>query len=157
MPKIRQLHCGICGAEKRIMILKSGNEKLVCDKCRREKSSLWQKENKERVNEKNRKWVANNYEKKYSNSKNSKLLKEYGITLEEYYKISESQNNKCKICNKEETRESKGIKWKLSVDHCHKTGKIRGLLCGKCNVGLAKFEEEERQFLNAIKYLKGEL
>ena len=92
MPKIRQLNCGICGAEKRIMILKSGNEKLVCDKCRREKSSLWQKENKERVNEKNRKWVANNYEKKYSNNKNSKLLKEYGITLEEYYKFYRLRN-----------------------------------------------------------------
>ena len=52
MPKKRQLNCGICGSEKRITILKSGKEKLICDKCRREKSSLWQKQNKERVNEK---------------------------------------------------------------------------------------------------------
>lgn len=153
----RQLNCGICGSEKRIMLLKSGKEKLICNKCRKEKASLWQKENKEKVNEKNRKWVKNNYEKKYSNSKNSKLLKEYGITLEEYNKMSEAQNHRCKICNKEETKKMSDTKWKLSVDHCHKTGKIRGLLCAKCNVGLAKFEEDEQQFINAIKYLKGEL
>ena len=157
MPKKRQLNCGICGSEKRITILKSGKEKLICDKCRREKSSLWQKQNKERVNEKNRKWAKDNYDKKYDNSKNSKLLKEYGITLDEYNKMSESQNHCCKICGKGETKELNGTKWKLSVDHCHKTGKIRGLLCSKCNVGLAKFEEDEQQFINAIKYLKGEL
>ena len=157
MPKKKQLNCGICGLEKRSMFLKSGKEKLVCDKCRKEKSSLWQKENKERVNEKNRIWSENNYEKKYSNSKNSKLLKEYGITLEEYNKMSDAQNHCCKICEKQETKMLGKTKWKLSVDHCHATGKIRGLLCAKCNVGLAKFEENEQHFLNAIKYLKGEL
>lgn len=119
--------------------------------------SIIEKENKEKVNKKNRKWTENNYKKKYSNSKNSKLLKEYGITLEEYNKMLETQNHCCKICGKEETQELKGTKWKLSVDHCHTTGKVRGLLCAKCNVGLAKFEEDEQQFLNAIKYLKGEL
>jgi len=153
----KQLNCGICGLEKKSMILKSGKEKLVCDKCRKEKSSLWQKENKERVNRKNRIWSENNYEKKYNSSKNSKLLNEYGITFDEFNKMLEKQNYKCKICGKEETKELKGTKWKLSVDHCHKTGKVRGLLCAKCNVGLAKFEEDEQQFINAIKYLKGEL
>lgn len=157
MPKKRNPYCGICGTEKRIIILQSGKEKLVCDKCRKEKATLWARENKERVNEKNRKWVANNHEQKYNNSKNSKLLKEYGITLYEFNEMLEKQNHKCKICGKEETKELKGTKWKLSVDHCHKTGKIRGLLCAKCNVGLAKFEEDEQQFINAIKYLKGEL
>lgn len=153
----RQLECGKCGSKKRATTLKSGKEKLVCDRCTKERSSLWQKENRERANERNRKWALNNYEQKYNNSKNSKLIKEYGITLEEFNKMLEDQDHKCKICNKEETREFNGTKWKLSVDHCHVTGKIRGLLCAKCNVGLAKFEEEEQQFLNAIKYLKGEL
>jgi len=139
------------------MLLKSGKEKLVCDKCRKEKSSLWQKENRDRVNEKNRIWASLNYEQKYNSGKNSKLLKEYGINLEDFNKMLIKQNHKCKICGKEETKELKGTKWKLSVDHCHKTGKVRGLLCAKCNIGLAKFEEEEYQFLNAIKYLKGEL
>ena len=157
MAKQKTLICGICNSEKRIMLLKSGKEKLVCDKCRKEKASLWQKQNKERVNEKNRKWTSLNYKQKYNSSKNSKLLKEYNITLEDFNKMLEEQNHKCKICGKEETKELNNTKWKLSVDHCHKTGKVRGLLCAKCNVGLAKFEEDEQQFLNAIKYLKGEL
>lgn len=157
MPKQRQNSCGICNSEKRITLLKSGKEKLVCDYCKRKRVILWQKQNKEKVNVKNRNWSKNNYEQKFNNSKNSKLLKNYGIDLIEYNKMLKQQNNKCKICNKEETKKLKNIKWKLSVDHCHQTGKIRGLLCSKCNIGLAKFEEDELQFLNAIKYLKGEL
>lgn len=157
MGKQKQLNCGICGSLKRITIQKDGKEKLVCDKCAKERSSLWQKENKDKVNEKNRKWAKDNYEQKYNNSKNSKLIKEYGITLEEYNKMFEEQNHVCKICGKEETRKLDETIWKLSVDHCHETGKIRGLLCSKCNVGLSKFEENEQLFLNAISYLKGEL
>ena len=157
MPKQRKLNCGICSSEKRTMILKSGKEKLVCDKCRREKASLWQKQNKERANETNRKWASLNYEQKYNSSKNSKLLKEYNTTLEDFNNRLEEQGHKCKICGKEETRKFNSTRWKLSVDHCHKTGRVRGLLCAKCNVGLAKFEEDEQQFLNAIRYLKGEL
>lgn len=153
----KQLNCNICNSKKRIMLLKSGKEKLICDKCRKEKSSLWQKENKERVNEKNRIWASLNYEQKYNSGKNSKLLKEYGINLEEFNKMLIKQNYKCKICGKEETKQFKNTKWKLSVDHCHKTGKVRGLLCAKCNIALGKFEEKEHLFLNAIKYLKGEL
>lgn len=149
----KQLNCGICGLEKRSMILKSGKEKLVCDKCRKEKSSLWQKENKERVNRKNRIWSENNYEKKYNSSKNSKLLNEYGITFDEFNKMLEKQNYKCKICGKEETKELKGTKWKLSVDHCHKTGKVRGLLCRDCNFAIGLFKDNIKTLENAIQYL----
>lgn len=157
MGKPRQLNCGICGSLKRIMIQKDGKEKLVCDKCRKEKATLWQKEHKEEVNTRNRKWAEDNYEQKFNSSKNSKLLKEYGIDLDEYNEMLENQNHVCKICGNPETKKLNNITWKLSVDHCHETGKIRGLLCSKCNVGLSKFNEDEQLFLNAISYLKGEL
>lgn len=51
----------------------------------------------------------------------------YGITTEDYNRILEEQNGKCAVCGKppKTTR--------LAVDHCHKTGKIRGLLCSYCN------------------------
>ena len=45
------------------------------------------------------------------------------------------QNNVCAICKKQETFELRGAKHSLAIDHCHKTAKIRGLLCRNCNQG----------------------
>ena len=155
MPKKRQLNCGVCSSEKRIMILKNGKEKLVCDKCRNANAALWAKHNKFRVNEKNRLWVKNNHEQKQHTSRTSKLKLNYNITIEEYNKMLFNQNGVCKICNEKEIQKGKkGTEWSLSVDHCHITGKIRGLLCSRCNVGLSKFRDNIKYFESAINYLK---
>ena len=75
--------------------------------------------------------------------KNSYLKRIFKITLEDYEKLLEKQNNLCKICNKPETmKQTRSVNKlrSLAVDHCHETGKIRGLLCGRCNnmIGYAK-------------------
>jgi hypothetical protein len=61
----------------------------------------------------------------------------------------EAQGNKCKICGNPETVKGRS----LSVDHCHRTGKIRGLLCGKCNTGLGKFRDSDKILKKALDYL----
>jgi len=71
------------------------------------------------------------------------LLKKYGITVEQYNAMLESQNGCCAICKTETPGNRKGKlsgEWKFSVDHCHATGVVRGLLCNHCNaaLGLAK-------------------
>lgn len=75
----------------------------------------------------------------------------YGITLEDYNEKLIEQNNKCKICNQENTFDRYGV---LAVDHDHSTGKIRGLLCYKCNVGLGNFNDNKQLLEKAINYLK---
>ena len=89
-------------------------------------------------------------------AKNGHLKRNYGITLDQYRELIRCQNNRCAICKKEETGvDSKKNKLKdLSVDHCHKTGKVRGLLCFKCNASLGKFEDSIELLSNAIDYLK---
>lgn len=69
--------------------------------------------------------------------RNYKLLYKFGITLEEYEAMVEAQNGLCYVC-KLPPKEGKG----LGVDHSHKTGKVRALLCASCNfwVGLAEVE-----------------
>ena len=67
--------------------------------------------------------------------------KSYGITLEEYDSLLSQQNNVCGICGKAETRMAKGGVRELSVDHCHETGRVRGLLCNKCNIALGHFDD----------------
>lgn len=56
------------------------------------------------------------------------ILKTYGLTLEQYEALYEAQGGSCYIC-----RRAKGVSKRLAVDHDHKTGYVRGLLCGKCN------------------------
>lgn len=77
------------------------------------------------------------------------LKKNYGITLSEYDALLKKQNYCCAICG----RNKKEFVRELDVDHCHKTGKIRGLLCIRCNtmIGLAK--EDADVLCKAITYL----
>lgn len=83
--------------------------------------------------------------------RNWDFLRKYNISLEDYDKILESQNGLCAICRGTETRVSKLY---LSVDHNHTTGKVRGLLCYNCNVGLGNFKDDKESLMNAIKYLE---
>ena len=78
------------------------------------------------------------------------LKKKFGISLVQWDKIFESQNGCCKICDKHQLN----FNTRLCVDHCHKTGKIRGLLCDRCNKGLGMFNDREELLLKAIQYLK---
>lgn len=81
-----------------------------------------------------------------------KRLKKYGITAEEYNKMFKKQKGRCKICGIHPT-EMTDTKEFLSVDHCHTTGEVRGLLCDSCNLGLGKFYDNIELLENAITYL----
>lgn len=84
------------------------------------------------------------------------LKKNYGITLEFYYELLTKQNHVCAICKRPEFAldHRTGLPRALAVDHCHITGKIRGLLCTNCNRGLGKFNDRIDLLQNAISYLK---
>lgn len=80
------------------------------------------------------------------------IRNQYGITLEQYDTMLEAQNYKCAICGNEDEVEGR----RLAIDHCHTSGKVRGLLCGKCNRGLGLFYDNKELLSNAIKYLTKE-
>lgn len=78
-------------------------------------------------------------------------LKKLGCSVEEYQKLHLEQDGQCKICLTRVGHVSKnGKEARLAVDHCHKTGKIRGLLCGKCNMGLGLLEDKLEQALDYL-------
>jgi len=81
--------------------------------------------------------------------KNRYLLKRFNITIEEFEEMLEVQDYSCVICNKQ----LNGGK-ETQIDHCHKTGKIRGVLCYNCNLALGHFSDNPYIFVKAIKYLK---
>ena len=73
------------------------------------------------------------------------LKTRYGLTLEEYEAFCDLRNNQCELC---------GSTRLLHIDHDHKTGELRGLLCNKCNQGLGLFNDSSDLIQKAYEYLK---
>jgi hypothetical protein len=80
----------------------------------------------------------------------SRLKTKYGMTGEQFDLLLQDQGGVCKICGKTNAPTRMNL---LGVDHCHATGKIRGLLCIKCNSGLGFFEDDINRMKAAIEYL----
>ena len=113
---------------------------------------LCAKARNDRFNEKNPSSVRNAYKKNYYLTKDGTK-----ISKEIYDGMLIKQKNLCAICMRPETinKNIKNINPKrLSIDHCHKTRKIRGLLCHKCNVSIGAMQESIELLQSAIDYLK---
>jgi len=82
------------------------------------------------------------------------LRESFGISLEQYQKMHDEQDGKCKICCQPETQMRNGKVRALAVDHDHKTGKIRGLLCSDCNTGIGKLKDDPNVLRKAADYLE---
>lgn len=87
-------------------------------------------------------------------SKHFTLKKTFGIGLPEYQQMFVEQGGVCAICARPESGMHKGKQKWLAVDHCHATGKIRGLLCEFCNKALGMFQDHIERLDSAIKYLE---
>lgn len=94
----------------------------------------------------NKKWRERDPEKVRKSQREANLRHEYGLSPEKWKQMVSRQGGKCKICRKRK---------KLTVDHCHRTGRVRGLLCLCCNTGLGMFRDNRRWLRRAIKYLAG--
>jgi len=85
-------------------------------------------------------------------SKDSSLSHKYSITLSEYNDLLSKQEYKCKIC----LTDNPGGKGAFVVDHCHKSGVIRGLLCNHCNTGIGKLHDDAKLLLRAANYVQSD-
>lgn len=104
----------------------------------------------EQTKEKNRVRCKKYYLKGGKEKKYERVLKyRYGLTLVAYAELLKKQNGFCAICKGNRSK----IKRKLSVDHCHNTGKVRGLLCHICNSGIGLFNDKTDLLKQAYEYL----
>lgn len=118
----------------------------LCSKCYGKRRTLL-KTTEQKVKDKIRhiNWRLKNGEKYKGRMRSYHYKVKYGLTIEEYNEMYIEQKGKCAIC-----KES----GKLFVDHNHKTNKIRGLLCGRCNFAIGYAREDEKIIKNALKYLR---
>lgn len=96
-----------------------------------------------------RRYYENKKEYNLEYSRIYNLQRKFNLTPEQYQIMVDKQNGVCAICKGTCSR-------KLAVDHDHKTGKVRGLLCNSCNRGLGYLKDNKENLQNALEYLNGQ-
>ena len=173
--------CKRCGIEKPVSEFNRHHAKTSgaskyrgeCKVCQRlwrqenkekfkEPSRLYRIKNAEKIKERKREYLSNpeNLEKsrKYAREyhrnnperQHERLCKKYGITAQQYDEMLENQNYGCAICGIKKN----GRRINFVIDHDHATGKVRGLLCYQCNVGLGHFKDNPILLRKAADYLE---
>jgi hypothetical protein len=146
MPLWAVWKCKMCGPlnSHQVTKISKWHPTHYCRKCRAEKRKYCPIKNKIDM------------QKNGDKRKSAKLQKTYKITLEDYNVMLIMQNNLCAICKTHEDYmdRKKGIKRSLAVDHDHITGKVRGLLCHKCNTAIGLFNDTLSTVESAINYLR---
>lgn len=107
---------------------------------------IWRKNNRDKVNG----YMQNWRDKNPGISRKYNLKHCFGLTIEQYNEMYESQNGCCAICKRHQST----INRTLCVDHDHDTNKIRRLLCSKCNTNLGIYEENKELFEEYLKEFK---
>ena len=132
------------------------NKKRVAEEYRKKPENIQRKRELSRIayladKEKHilrtKRWRDNNKERVTYLYRSKHLKSKFKMTVEEYDVMFENQNCVCKICRLPSKK-------KLSIDHNHTTGKIRGLLCFTCNMGIGYFKDSEKLLKSASKYIK---
>lgn len=150
------LPCSLCHrmlALKEFVLRKTSTGKISynswCEECKR------QKVKGKYINQQRAKYHANkDYYMKMNRTNH--LKRSYGIAEEQYDKMFKRQQGKCLICQQEETSLWRGTVRRLAIDHCHKTGKVRGLLCQRCNMALGLLNDDLTLLKRAYIYIKQE-
>ena len=102
-------------------------------------------------------WAIENPELDKKNRRERYFKSTHGITMAERSAMIEKQNGQCAICGKVPVLSPKpqnGREEALCIDHCHRTGKVRGMLCDRCNTALGIFQDSETILQAAINYLR---
>ncbi len=114
--------------------------KSYCKVCHSEYTNIYRKNKR-----------LKNPDAYFKHEKERKLIFKFKINLEEYESQIKAQGNRCKICNVIGEDTHKGM---LCLDHDHTSGKIRGFLCDRCNMGLGHFKDDISLLEKAIEYLQ---
>lgn len=148
----------------------TGDEEKVCRRCgevkrlrnfslaRRAEGSrnaVYRSDCKACCSESTKRWFRDNPEKVHANKLRNGVRK-YGLTADQFAELLESQGNACAICRATANTVRAGRTMRMSVDHCHDTGRVRGLLCNNCNRALGLFSDNPNVLRQAIRYLQKE-
>jgi hypothetical protein len=111
-------------------------------------SNGWKKTHKERVLETSRNYSLS------GRRRNKRLLHQYGLDEKQYAEMLRTQDGKCAACGRLNSGKRHGERYApMYIDHDHKTGRVRGLLCAQCNTALGLLEDSEKRISQLAVYL----
>jgi hypothetical protein len=117
----------------------------LCKKCTNSNKQTWKKKNPDKVAANQLSYKKRNPGKRQKSNLDNKYKYRYGISLNEFKEMCVSQHNLCAICLSFT---------KLCVDHDHKNGRVRGLLCGPCNRAIGCLKDSSVAAERAVSYLR---
>lgn len=124
--------------------------RIYCRHCCKEMWKPYGDSNRDIVSAQGKERRLKTPEKLRASARRSTLKCKYGLTEEAWRALLSRQENKCGCCGES----FKPGPRQVAIDHCHKTGVVRGLLCMKCNTGLGQFKDSPERLLRAVGYLK---
>ncbi len=171
--QVESKSCSRCGETKPLSAFpKSIRHRSMCKACRSRASIQYQRDNRAEVRTRHKRWRDANPEvwkahnraalaridpdkrrAQREKAKDRYIERKYGITRAQWDAMREAQNGVCAICR---VPGRTGRHSKLVVDHCHETGRIRGLLCGPCNVALGIFGDTTEALERVLRYVRGD-
>ena len=143
-----------------ILYVRPSDRTKECKLCRARQGKDYRTSHKPRIKLQQATWYKNNVGRKQKTARKSHLKLSFGITPEQYATLADKQQHQCAICERDTTEASiwtdvsGRTPTSLYVDHDHKTGAIRGLLCYNCNFALGHFKDSIERLQKAINYLK---
>ena len=136
--------CGVGRPEKNFAFDRGhGRRKSRCISCTSAAAKEWRKRNPN--------YEKQRYQEDRIGTRERHLVRKYKVTLADYERILKAQDGCCAICRAPEATQFKGV---FHVDHCHSTGRVRGLLCRGCNHILGHVKDDPATLRAAISYLR---
>lgn len=159
--------CAACGEQKTLDLFGINRQNKdgrysYCKPCALLKQREWRAKNiehaRERDNQRRRAAYMRDWRERNKGNRPEhaalRIARTYGLSIEEYWKRLDDQNRCCAICGQREVWAQNGKTKRLSVDHDHETGAVRGFLCGRCNSGLGYFRDDPEMLKAAAAYLE---
>lgn len=158
--------CTICDREQSLDNFREakgykGGRHTACKACEADRLREWRRANPlkrqaqtRRVNDKRRMTKTGYYDparkREWSDKRrNSHLQRKYGITLEDEKRMREAQGDRCAVC----LRPEQELATPLGVDHCHRSGAVRAMLCARCNRALGEVDDDPGLLQRLVEYL----
>lgn len=127
----------------------AGEFRAYCRPCAILHSAEYRQRNQKKVLESGKKYREKNREKILASARRRGKLRRFreaNLTESDFYRLLSLQSHRCKICRRILLK-------KTCLDHCHATGRVRGILCNNCNTGLGLFKDSPEILRNAVDYL----
>lgn len=146
--------CSCCKKEKSLDDYRKNRHRedgldVRCRDCAKASDKKSREKNRHRRNSHKREHYRQNSSRWRKNK-----IRSYGISVEDYNRMLHEQSGCCAACGNPETRVRSGQLIALAIDHCHESGRVRGLLCGACNTSLGLLRDDPERIRRLADYIE---